>query len=156
MLERDFREICSAVMPGSWHWEEVEQVCGQAAWMGRGWMYREDLQEPGSFGRLRENISVFMSHCWAGERMDPGSAHRCVAQGQESAPWQLATWQVLIRCKRKQIPKKVVKHWSWESGSLTSSKVWDLDRTRPWATWSSGICAEEEAGLNDLQRCLPT
>lgn len=74
VLERDFTEICFAVMLGSWCWEEVELVCGQAAWMGRGWMYEESLQEPGSFGRLRENINVFMSHCGVGERMDPGSA----------------------------------------------------------------------------------
>lgn len=119
VLERDFREICFAVMPGSWHWEEVELVCGQAAWMGRGWMYEE---------RLRENINVFVSHCRAGERMDPGSAQRCVTKGQESTPWQLATWQVLIRYKRKQNSQdcKALEQGKWRPYILGGLRFgWD-------------------------------
>lgn len=62
MLERDFRQkVCFAVMPGSRHWDEVEQVHGWAAWMVRGWVYKEGLREPGSFRRLREKVTVFMS-----------------------------------------------------------------------------------------------
>ena len=62
MLEREFRQkVCFAVMPGSCHWDEVEQVHRRTAWMVRGWVYEEGLREPGSFRRLREKITVFVS-----------------------------------------------------------------------------------------------
>lgn len=82
--------------------------------MGRGWVSKEGLQEPGG---LRESINVFMSHCWAGERGDPGSAQRCMAKGQESTPWQLATRQVLVRYKRKQNSQedcKALEQGKWQ------------------------------------------
>lgn len=153
MFERDFREVCCAVLPRCWHWEEVEQGCGQAPWMGRGWMHKESLQEPGSFGG---SINVFTSHCWP-QRGETQALLRGGWQKDRSQPQgSLQHDKFWLGTRGKKIPKKIVKLWSRESGSFTSLKVWDLDRMRPWATWSSGICAEEEAGLNDLQRCLPT
>lgn len=153
MLERDFREICFALMPGSWHWRRwsraVDGLDGQ----------RLDVQGGSAGARLPREAEgehqglhvpllaggwtqALLRGAWQKDRTRPcGSLHH---------------GKFWLSRRGNKIPKKMVKHWSRESGSLTSLEVWDLDRMRPWATWSGGICAEEEAGLNDLQRCLPT
>lgn len=131
MLERDFRDVlccCARVLAlgrsGAGLW---------TAWMGRGWRCKEALQEPGSLGRLGEHQCLHVA--LLGWRED--GPRLCSEEHGKS-------W---LGTRGNKIPEKIIKHWSRESGSPTSLVVWDLDTTRPWATWSGGICAEEEAGL---------
>lgn len=109
--ERDFRQkVCFAIMPGSCHWDEVEQVHGQAGCLDG---QRLGVREGAAGARLLQEAEG-ENHC---HLVPPGGCRedgprlfsevqestRCKSlKGQESTPWQLATRQVLIRQKGKQ------------------------------------------------------
>lgn len=157
LLGWDFRhKVCFAVVPGSCPWDEMEQVHGCTACL----IKMLDVQGgavgcQGPSGSWGSKLSL--SSCrywWAVQKMKTDFSQRTRVNGDSL--WHGKFW---LDIRGNKIPKKVIKHWYRLSREVVAFHPWrfsDLDGTRSWANWSSGICAGRKAGLDDLQRFLPT